>query len=92
MKVKGKLKCGYKFNVDDRIANDFEIAWLLRKATKEENDEFLYQALEKIFGGDDEIDKLVECLKDKDGFVDNANVGGVFEEIYLALGEAGKNS
>ena len=87
---KGKLECGYSFKVDERVANDFEILWLLRKAGDDLN--CLFEALEKIFGGKDEVDKLVQCLKDKDGFVETEKFGEVIPELFKKLGDDGKNS
>ncbi len=87
---KVKLACGLTCEVDERITNDFEVLWFLRKSDKDIN--YLFKALEKIFGSEDTVDKLIECLKNEDGFVDYEKVGDVVTELFEQLGEDGKNS
>ena len=85
-----KLACGLTCEVDERIANDFEVLWFLRKSDKDIN--YLFMALEKIFGSEATVDKLIECLKCEDGYVDNEKIGDVVTELFEQLGEDGKNS
>ena len=84
-----KLSCGYEGKIDERVTNDFDILWKLRKVDKDLN--CLFEVLNKLFGSDEEIDKLVECLKDEDGYVDNEKLTDAILETFNALGDAGKN-
>ena len=84
-----ELSCGYKGKIDERLANDFEVLWLLKKTDEDIN--CFFTVLEKIFGSEEEIEKLVECLRGEDGFVTNEAIGDAVTEALNALGEDGKN-
>ena len=91
MKKEVKLACGYKCKIDERVANDFDLLWKLRKMDDGDYNS-IFDVLAKLFGDDDKIEKLMDCLRDKDGYVATDKIAEAIVEAINALGDDGKNS
>lgn len=87
--LKGKTANGFKFEIDENIADDIE---LLEDIAKADKDVSLFPGvLEKILGSEQKK-ALYEALRDKNGRVSTKAVIAEFTEIMNIAGEETKNS
>lgn len=85
--LKGKTKTGFKFEIDERALNDYELIELL--AETEENPLVVAKVLTKLLG--DQKADLIEHVRDEDGFVPADKLMEELEEVFNASNQT-KNS
>ncbi len=85
-----KLACGYEGMIDERVTDDFGLLWELRKADRGELGS-IFNVLNKVFGDDENIESLMECLKEEDGIVPNEKLVDAILEALNSVGDDGKN-
>lgn len=85
--LKGKTKTGFKFEIDERLLNDYELVELL--AETEENPLIVSKVLTKLLG--DQKKDLIEHVREEDGIVPADKMMEELEEIFNA-GNKAKNS
>ena len=88
--VRGITRNGFQFEVSKDIANDMELLELLEKMI-DNNLLVLGKVCKKVLG-EDQKKALYEHLRREDGRVPVNEVNGAIEDIFDAVGKAGKNS
>jgi len=87
--LKGETKSGFKFEIDETIADDLE---LLEEIAKADKDATLFpDVLERILGADQKK-ALYDHLRNERGRVSTKAAVGEFTEIMSIAGEETKNS
>lgn len=87
--LKGETKSGFKFEIDESIADDLELLEDIAKADKDVS--AFPGVLEKILGIDQKA-ALYEHLRGENGRVSTKAAVGEFTEIMNIAGEETKNS
>ena len=84
--MKGKLKNGFEYEVNDNILDNWEFVKLCRKIQKDSlcAVDFLDMAL-----GEEQEEALCESLRGKDGIVHTSDVASAIEQISTAINESG---
>lgn len=85
--LKGKTKTGFKFAIDERVLNNYELIELL--ADVEENPLLVTKVLTTVLG--DKKQDLIEHVREDDGIVPVEKMMEEIAEIFNA-GNEGKNS
>lgn len=85
--LEGKTKSGFKFKIDERVLNDYELLELL--AETEENPLLVTKVLTKLLG--DRKQDLIDHVREKDGVVPADKMMKELEEIFNSSDEV-KNS
>lgn len=88
--VNGKTKTGFAFSVDENAMNDMRLVDVL--ADKEIDDAFRMSYILKRILPDDQREKLYDHVQKENGRVPVDAVVAEIEDIFAALGDAGKNS
>lgn len=88
--VNGKTKTGFAFSVDENAMNDMELVDVL--ADKEIDDAFRMSYILKRLLPADQLKKLYDHVRTEAGRVPVDAVIAEIEDIFAALGDAGKNS
>lgn len=86
--IKGQLKNGFKFKVDEKDLNDMRLVDAL--AEMEGDPTKLSQVVLMIFGKE-QRDRLYKVLEDEKGRVPVDEISKCIEEALNASGDAGKN-
>lgn len=87
--LKGKTKSGFKFQIDETIADDLELLEDIAKADKDVS--VFPSVLEKILG-EKQKKALYDHLRDENGRVSTKAAVDEFTEIMNIAGEETKNS
>ncbi len=87
--MKGKLKNGFSFDVDENALDNMELIDAMAEA-QEENPAMFSKAVLLLLGKD-QRKKLYDHIRDDNGRVSVEAVTNSFVEIFEALGEQGKN-
>ena len=87
--MKGKLKNGFSFDVDENALDNMELIDAMAEA-QEENPAMFSKAVLLLLGKD-QRKKLYDHIRDDNGRVSVEAVANSFVEIFEALGEQGKN-
>lgn len=87
--LKGKTTSGFKFQIDETVANDMELMEELAKANTDTT--VFPSVLERILGADQKK-ALYDHLRTEDGRVPIDVCINEFAEIMTLAGEATKNS
>lgn len=87
--LKGKTKSGFKFEIDEAIADDLELLEDIARADKDVS--VFPSVLEKILGADQKK-ALYEHLRGENGRVSTRAAVDEFTEIMNIAGEETKNS
>lgn len=85
--IRGKTKSGFKFKINERVLNDYELIELL--AEVEENPLLVTKVLTTVLGDDKQ--RLIEHVREEDGIVPVDAMMEEIAEIFNASNE-GKNS
>lgn len=88
--VKGKTKTGFAFSVDENAMNDMELVDILADKATDESFRMSY-ILGKLLPADQKKD-LYDHVRTASGRVPVDAVVAEIEDIFAAMGEAGKNS
>lgn len=88
--MKGKLKSGFTFEVDDKALDNMELIDAMAEAEDDNPQRFSKAVL--LLLGKDQRNKLYNHLRTDDGRVPIESVSNAFVEIFTALGEQAKNS
>ena len=86
--MKGKLKNGFSFDVDENALDNMELIDAMAEA-QEENPAMFSKAVLLLLGKD-QRKKLYDHIRDDNGRVSVEAVTNSFVEIFEALGEQGK--
>ena len=87
--MKGKLKNGFSFDVDENALDNMELIDAMAEA-QEENPAMFSKAVLLLLGKD-QRKRLYDHIRDDNGRVSVEAVTNSFVEIFEALGEQGKN-
>lgn len=87
--MKGKLKNGFSFDVDENALDNMELIDAMAEA-QEENPAMFSKAVLLLLGKD-QRKELYDHIRDDNGRVSVEAVTNSFVEIFEALGEQGKN-
>lgn len=87
--MKGKLKNGFSFDVDENALDNMELIDAMAEA-QEENPAMFSKAVLLLLGKE-QRKKLYDHIRDDNGRVSVEAVTNSFVEIFEALGEQGKN-
>lgn len=87
--MKGKLKNGFSFDVDENALDNMELIDAMAEA-QEENPAMFSKAVLLLLGKD-QRKMLYDHIRDDNGRVSVEAVTNSFVEIFEALGEQGKN-
>lgn len=90
--MKIKTKSGFVCDVDERKAKDWRFAKLLAKADEDSSAISAISDMVTYLLGEDGESKLMEHVKDKDGFIPSSDVIAEFKEIMKLCGESVKKS
>lgn len=90
MKVKGKLENGFKYEVDDSVADDMEMVDALAEA-QDSNPLAISTVVLKLLGPE-QRKALYDSVRRKDGTVPVEEVSDAVLKIFESIGDAGKNS
>lgn len=88
--VNGKTKSGFAFSVDENAMNDMELVDVL--ADKETDDAFRMSYILKHLLPADQRKKLYDHVRTDNGRVPVDAVAAEIEDIFVAMGDTGKNS
>lgn len=88
--VSGKTKTGFAFSVDENAMNDMRLVDVL--ADKEIDDAFRMSHILKLLLPDNQRKQLYKHVRTATGRVPVDAVVAEIEDIFAALGDAGKNS
>lgn len=88
MKTKGITESGFKFEVSENLADDYELIEVL--VDLEANPFAVTKIMNKVLGPE-QTSKLKEHLRDENGIVPLTLMTATIEEIFLKVGEL-KNS
>jgi hypothetical protein len=84
MIVKGKTTSGFEFKVDDRLLQDFRFIRAYREWMK--NNFAQVDVLDCMLKPED-VQRLLDHISDKDGFVDSEKVASEMSDIFEFLQE-----
>lgn len=87
--MKGKLKNGFKWDVDVKVLNDMELIDAVAEA-ESENPAKISVVIKKLLG-EKQRKALYDHIRDEDGIVPADVLADCVVEIITALGEPGKN-
>lgn len=87
--LKGTTKNGFKFEIDEAVADDMELLEDLAKADKDIS--LFPSVLEKVLGADQKA-RLYDSIRNDKGRVSTKAVVEAFTEIMNIAGEETKNS
>lgn len=87
--MKGKLKNGFEFEVDENALDNMELIDAMADA--QEDNPAMFSKAVLLLLGKDQRKKLYDHLRDKSGRVSIEAVTNSFVEIFEALGDQGKN-
>lgn len=76
--IKGKTKSGFKFEIDERLLDDYELVELL--AETEDNPLLITKVLTKLLG--DQKKELIEHVREEDGIVPAGRMMEELEEVF----------
>lgn len=85
---RGKLKCGYEYEIDENVLDDMELVDAMAEA--QDDNPLMFSKAVLILLGKEERAKLYNCLR-KDGRVPVEAVADAFAEIFDQLGDDAKN-
>lgn len=77
--IQGTTKSGFKYKINDKMLDDYEIVELLGEL--EDNPLVMPKLIKRILG-DDQVVKLKDHLKDKDGFISTVAMTQELESIF----------
>ncbi|MCR8969272.1 hypothetical protein [Facklamia sp. 7083-14-GEN3] len=77
--ITGKTKTGFKYEIDDKQLNNYE---LLEFFAEVDENPFLLPKAMKMLLGKDQMDKLKEHVRDKDGIVDAEVISKEIADIF----------
>ena len=87
--MKGKLKNGFEFDIDEKALDNMELIDAMAEAQDDNPAKFSKAIL--LLLGKDERDRLYDHIREKDGRVPIQSVADSFVEIFQILGDQGKN-
>lgn len=87
--MKGKLKNGFEFDIDEKALDNMELIDAMAEAQDDNPAKFSKAIL--LLLGKDERDRLYDHIREQDGRVPIQAVSDSFVEIFQALGDQGKN-
>lgn len=90
MKVKGKLKNGFEYEVDDSVTDDMEMVDALAEA-QGSNPLAISEVVIKLLGKE-QRKALYDAVRREDGTVPVEEVSNSVVKIFEAIGDSGKNS
>ena len=87
--MKGKLKNGFEFDIDEKALDNMDLIDAMAEAQDDNPAKFSKAIL--LLLGKDERDRLYDHIREKDGRVPIQSVADSFVEIFQILGDQGKN-
>ena len=87
--MKGKLKNGFEFDIDEKALDNMELIDAMAEAQEDDPGKFSKATL--LLLGKEERKRLYDHLRADDGRVPIQSVADSFVEIFQALGDQGKN-
>lgn len=85
--VKGKTKSGFKFEANEKLMHSVSFLMLFREVQKGEDGLLIFDLLEQVLGKE-QLDRLIDHIRDEDGFDDIDKMTEEMVEIFERLAEA----